>query len=151
MTDAQSLTAPAIDWNDPMADPVTGASPVVRQVTLEQLRTASTQAPAPPIASEPTEAHDLAVQAALYARAVGYTRSRQVLDRTGNPVDITEDMPPDPGAAVKWLQARRAEQWGEKKTQEFRVIVARLGDAGPAISSVIEGSLAQEISQAAAE
>ena len=97
-------------------------------ITLEDLRRASTRTPAPPLKTEPTEAHDLAVQAALYSRAVGYTRTKQVLDREGVPTDIREELPPDPGAAKAWLMARRPDKWGEKPPQALRVVIDRMGD-----------------------
>jgi len=97
-------------------------------VALDELRTGSVYVPEPPIEDEPTEAHDRAVVAALYSRAVGYTRSKQVLNNKGDAVDLTEDLPPDTAAAVRWLASRRPDQWGEKRQEQVRVVIDRLGD-----------------------
>lgn len=78
---------------------------------------------------EPTEAHDRAVQAALYSRATGYVRTRQVVVRGSRiPVTVQEDVPPDAGAAIKWLQARNPLAWGEKKQAQLHVVIDRMGD-----------------------
>ena len=92
----------------------------------------------PELTGEPTEDHDRAVQAALYKRAVGSERWREVASKLGV-VMVREEVPADPAAAKLWLQARRPEQWAEKRTQEFRVIVARIeGRETEAVGMVIE-------------
>ncbi len=92
---------------------------------------ADAQAPAQVASAEglftPGPEHDAAVTRALYERAVGGVSWSEKLDRFGTVVRLEAREPPDVAAAKLWLQARAPEQWAEKRTAEFRVIVARLG------------------------
>ena len=84
------------------------------------------------------------VERALYARAIGYTRTAEKVLSNGQVVEYRETLDPDPAAARAWLQSRDPDRWAEKRTQEFRVVVDRLGtiraasDNSPA---VIEGEI----------
>jgi hypothetical protein len=100
---------------------------------------------------EPTPAHDRAVQAALFSRAVGYTRRRQVLDRQGRAVEIEEEMPPDAAAAVKWLQARKPGEWGERRQEQLRVVIDRMGDGTERIAVGYGSGQAVEVSSGQGE
>jgi hypothetical protein len=62
---------------------------------------------------------DERVVRALYQRAVGYSYDTvKVFQHCGTPVIVpfVEHVPPDPGAAFKWLCNRRPEDWREKVT-----------------------------------
>lgn len=88
------------------------------------------------------------VERALYMRAVGYERQGEKVLSNGQVVAYTETVDPDTGAARAWLQSRDPDRWAEKRTQEFRVVVDRLGAS--LARSVIEGeiespSIGQEI------
>ena len=95
-------------------------------------------APSPPT-GEPTAAHDAAVVAALYRRATGGQVWRETLDKVGEVRVIREELLPDVAAARKWLESRVPDAWAEKRTQEFRVIVARIdGAEREGVSAAIE-------------
>jgi hypothetical protein len=58
------------------------------------------------------------VERALYHRAVGYSYPAvKIMNYQGQPVVVPyiEHVPPDVGAASKWLKSRRKEQWGEQQ------------------------------------
>lgn len=84
------------------------------------------KAPTLAATDEPTAAHDGAVRAALYRAAVGGEQWSETLDKVGDVRVLRREVAPDVGAARKWLEARAPDQWAEKRTQEFRVIVARI-------------------------
>ena len=88
--------------------------------------------------TEPTEAHDKAVQAALYSRAVGSTTwTDRVVN--GSVERLASDLPPDVAAAKLWLQARRPQAWAEKREHTHHVIVERIAGQGvPAVGMLIE-------------
>lgn len=75
----------------------------------------------------PTEVHDAAVTEALFRRAVGGRTWSERVTKDGTVVRVEADVLPDTAAATQWLKARQPEQWAEKRTAEFRVVVARLG------------------------
>lgn len=58
------------------------------------------------------------VERALYHRAVGYSYPAvKIMNHQGVPVVVPymEHIPPDVGAATKWLKSRRKEQWGDQQ------------------------------------
>lgn len=71
----------------------------------------------PPVDIEPTDAHDLAVQAALYKAAIGGERWRESVTN-GQVVLLREEVRPDVGAAKKWLESRRPGTWREPDTAQ---------------------------------
>lgn len=98
--------------------------------------------PAPPTVGEPGPEHDRAVVAALYRAAVGGEAWEEKVDKFGQVVRLSREVRPDVAAARKWLEARQAEAWGERRTQEFRVIVARIdGQERDAVGLTIEGEI----------
>ena len=67
---------------------------------------------------EGKDACDDRVERALYHRAVGYSHpSVKIMNHQGTPVVVpyVEHLPPDVGAASRWLKSRRKEQWGERQ------------------------------------
>jgi hypothetical protein len=66
---------------------------------------------------EGREKADAEVAQSLYRRAVGETvvveRAFQRPDGTVEKVSLTQQMPGDPGAALKWLGLRQRERWSE--------------------------------------
>ena len=96
--------------------------------------------PPAPVVGEPGPEHDRAVVAALYRAAVGGEVWEEKLDKFGQVNRVRREVLPDVAAARKWLEARQPERWGQKQTQEFRVIVARIdGHERPAVGLAIEG------------
>ena len=70
------------------------------------------------------DAADERVARALYQRAVGYSyESEKVFQNKGDIVraDVTEHVPPDPGAAFNWLKNRRSQEWRDKSVHEFNL------------------------------
>jgi hypothetical protein len=58
------------------------------------------------------------VERALYHRAVGYSYPAvKIFNNQGQPlvVPYIEHIPPDVGAASKWLKSRRKEKWGDQQ------------------------------------
>lgn len=95
--------------------------------------------PPAPLVGEPGPEHDRAVVAALYRAAVGGEVWEEKADKFGQIVRLAREVRPDVAAARKWLEARAPETWGEKRTQEFRVIVARIdGQERDAVGLTIE-------------
>ncbi len=93
---------------------------------------------------------DELVEESLYKRCVGYTfDAEKVLVVEGQIVRVqtTEHVPPDTGAALKWLRLRKPEKWGEdkKKDDDANPIAEFLdslgGTAFKPIESPDEGSL----------
>lgn len=82
--------------------------------------------PPAPLVGEPGPEHDRAVVAALYKAATGGTVWVEKMDKFGQVIRLEQQVRPDVAAARKWLESRTPETWGEKRTQEFRVIVARI-------------------------
>lgn len=124
--DRRSLAAyPAgMDTDDPFAGPLPDSLP-----------------PAP-LVGEPGPEHDRAVVAALYRAAVGGEVWEEKVDKFGQVTRLAREVRPDVAAAKKWLESRTPEAWGEKRTQEFRVIVARIdGQERDAVGLTIAGEL----------
>jgi len=64
---------------------------------------------------------DERVKRSLYERAVGYSyNATKIMQFQGTPlvVDYVEHVPPDPGAAMKWLSNRRPKEWRETQRHE---------------------------------
>ena len=98
--------------------------------------------PPAPLVGEPGPEHDRAVVAALYRAAVGGEVWEEKVDKFGQVTRLAREVRPDVAAARKWLEARAPETWGEKRTQEFRVIVARIdGVERDAVGLTIAGEL----------
>ena len=84
------------------------------------------------------DAADDRVEKSLYNRAVGYSYPAVKIMAVGGKVKqvpYREHVPPDPGAATKWLSARRKEQWRDKPDSgipagELRIIIENDPDAG---------------------
>jgi hypothetical protein len=69
----------------------------------------------------PPGAPDDRVERSLFQRSVGYTYdAEKVFQHNGQPVrvPVTEHVPPDPGAAMKWLTNRRPDRWRDKQSLE---------------------------------
>ena len=69
----------------------------------------------------PPGAPDDRVERSLFQRSVGYTYdAEKVFQHNGQPVrvPITEHIPPDPGAAMKWLTNRRPDRWRDRQSLE---------------------------------
>ena len=69
----------------------------------------------------PPGAPDDRVERSLFQRSVGYTfDSEKVFQHNGQPVrvPVTEHIPPDPGAAMKWLTNRRPDRWRDRQSLE---------------------------------
>lgn len=95
--------------------------------------------PPAPLVGEPGPEHDRAVVAALYRAAVGGEVWEEKVDKFGQVTRLAREVRPDVAAARKWLESRTPETWGEKRTQEFRVIVARIdGQEREAVGLVID-------------
>lgn len=56
-----------------------------------------------------------------FRRATGYTYDSEKVFHTGKRMPVVEHVPPDVGAAVKWLQNRRPDQWRETKVVQPEV------------------------------
>lgn len=98
--------------------------------------------PPAPLVGEPGPEHDRAVVAALYRAAVGGEVWEEKVDKFGQVTRLAREVRPDVAAAKKWLESRTPEAWGEKRTQEFRVIVARIdGQERDAVGLTIAGEL----------
>lgn len=71
------------------------------------------------------------VEASLYKRAVGYTRTVQkvITDREGGYqiVEFEEEVPPDPKAASWWLSLRRRAEWGMPNAKQTLTINGQAG------------------------
>jgi len=71
---------------------------------------------------ESKEKADLAVENALYKRALGYkteeTKVEILPDGTRRAFQVTKEVPPDVTAAIFWLKNRRREQWRDKPDKE---------------------------------
>lgn len=77
------------------------------------------------------EAHASRVELALYSRAVGMTVVEERLSRTGEPVELTSQLPPDVPAAKAVLAALRPERWRNDGPQlAVQVNVATFGADG---------------------
>lgn len=62
------------------------------------------------------------VKRSLYERSVGYSyNATKVMQFQGRPVivEYVEHVPPDPGAAMKWLSNRRPKEWRETSRHEI--------------------------------
>lgn len=67
---------------------------------------------------EGKDACDDRVERALYHRAVGYAHPAvKIMNYQGSPVVVpyVEHIPPDVGAASRWLKSRRKEEWGDRQ------------------------------------
>lgn len=101
--------------------------------------------PPAPTVGEPGPEHDRAVVAALYRAAVGGEVWEDKVDKFGQVIRLSREVRPDVAAARKWLEARAPEAWGEKRTQAFRVIVARIdGQEREAVGLTIEHDAATQ-------
>ena len=63
------------------------------------------------------DAADARVERSLYNRAVGYSYDAvKIMQNNGRPVVVPfrEHVPPDTGAAIKWLSNRRPDEWRER-------------------------------------
>lgn len=76
------------------------------------------------------EPADARVERSLYNRAVGYSFDAvKIMQDKGTPVIVPyrEHVPPDVGAATKWLASRKPEQWRETQRLEHELV--NVGDS----------------------
>ena len=69
----------------------------------------------------PPGAPDDRVERSLFQRGVGYTfDAEKIFQHDGKPVRVAyqEHIPPDPGAAMKWLTNRRPDRWRDRQSLE---------------------------------
>jgi len=68
------------------------------------------------------------VEASLYQRAVGYSYWAEKVFANGTRMRVLEHVPPDPGAAAKWLANRRRSAWSDKLDVSLQADVKATGD-----------------------
>jgi len=68
------------------------------------------------------------VEASLYQRAVGYSYWAEKVFANGTRMKVLEHVPPDPGAAAKWLANRRRSAWSDKLDVNLQADVHTTGD-----------------------
>lgn len=51
------------------------------------------------------------VERALYERAIGYRRLKEVIGPQGEKIKLVEEVPPDVTACIFWLKNRRRDKW----------------------------------------
>ncbi len=64
------------------------------------------------------ESDTLEVEAGLHKAAIGYTVEKDVMSKAGGVVTLTEDVPPNAAAALKWAERRDKPRWGEDTKQD---------------------------------
>jgi hypothetical protein len=57
------------------------------------------------------------VEEALFKRAVGFTKKKQVVSKIGDVIEVEEEVDPNVEAAKHWLAKRSKEEWGEEATK----------------------------------
>ena len=63
------------------------------------------------------EVADNTVVQSLYKRAVGFKRKKDVVI-DGAPLELEEELPPDPTSCIFWLKNRKPQEWRDKVEQE---------------------------------
>jgi hypothetical protein len=77
--------------------------------------------------AEPNAAHDARVQQALFEAAVGGAETwREAPTKDGAVVRLKSEVLPNPKAAHVWMQARKPNEWAEKREVTHRIVVDRL-------------------------
>lgn len=57
---------------------------------------------------------DDAVETSLWKRASGMRLKKQVLSKSGEIVEVEEEIPPDATSMIFWLKNRRRDQWRDR-------------------------------------
>jgi|GEM_PF-2906522 len=68
------------------------------------------------------------VEASLYQRAIGYSYPAEKVFANGTRMTVIEHVPPDPGAAAKWLSNRRRSAWSDKLDVNLQADVKTTGE-----------------------
>ena len=88
--------------------------------------------------SEPNAAMNALAVRALYSCVRGQTVIEEKLDRFGDVHQLRKQLPPDPRAAMAWLERRKPDEWADKTPQVRPVLILREFPDTPRDADVIE-------------
>ncbi|PSV61686.1 hypothetical protein [Photobacterium angustum] len=84
---------------------------------------------------------DSLVAEKLYERATGTTRTKEVISKTGEIVELSEEVLPDVAAQQYWLERRQRNQWGKNE------VVTLKGDSESPLEFIL-AAIAEEENEA---
>ena len=101
----------------------------------------------PAVLGAVTDAHHDRVTRALYEAAVGGETWAQRMDKFGAVHTLRERLPPDPRAALSWLERQRPEAWADNRKPVVQVVVRRITDAPPSAVLSLDATDAEIVTE----